>query len=90
MSATASSEATVRSRTRQIAHVREAISGGQEAVNRQLFHEAKRLARERQELLKEAGFKEIQYRVSATEGLALKADLSIPWNKLRALRTVTN
>ena len=60
VSSTAFSEATVRGRTMQIVRVREAISGGQEAVNRHLIHEAKRLAGERQELLKEAGFQEIQ------------------------------
>ena len=78
MSSTASSEATMRGRTTQIARVHEAISGGREVVNRQLIHEANRLARERQELLKEAGFQEIQYRVSATEDLALKPNISIP------------
>lgn len=50
----------------------------------QLQAEVKMLtSEERQDLLKSAG---ITVDIPAEQGLAIKADLAIPWNKLRVIR----
>ncbi len=51
----------------------------------QLTEEVKRLKKcERQQLLKDVG--QIKVTVPALDGLAMKANLNLPWNKLRSLR----
>ena len=62
--------------------VREVVSGGD--CNRQLQLEVKRLPHEdRLELLRNAG---LNLHVPEGQGLAMKCDVGLPWNKLRALR----
>lgn len=63
-------------------NVRDLISSGDAQF--QLQEEIKHLSKEeRQDLLKKAGF---TLEVSPEQGLAMKADLGIPWNKLRIIR----
>lgn len=63
---------------------REAISGGRDGASRQLQVEVKAMPKEdRQKLLEEAGF---GIEMDATQVLAIKADLAIPWYRLRILR----
>ena len=63
---------------------REAISGGREGASRQLELEVRALSKEdRQKLLEKAGF---GVEMDATQVLAIKADLAIPWYRLRILR----
>ena len=63
---------------------REVISGGREGASRQLELEVRALSKEdRQKLLEEAGF---GVEMDATQVLAIKADLAIPWYRLRILR----
>ena len=58
--------------------VREVVSGGD--CNRQIQLEVKRLPREdRQQLLRSAG---LNLRVPEGQGLAMKCDVGLPWNKL--------
>lgn len=59
--------------------MRDLVSGGDSTS--QLREEIRHLSRsERQELLHSAGF---TLEIPAEQGLAMKADLGIPWNKLR-------
>ena len=77
------SNKTLHRRTEEIGHVRSLISGG--AVLEQLQHEVHALSKDdRLKLLQEVGL--LKADVPADEGLAMKADLSLPWNKLRILR----
>ena len=63
--------------------VREVVSGGD--CNRQLQLQVKRLPREdRKQLLCSAG---LNLHMPEGLGLAMKCDVGLPWNKLRALRT---
>lgn len=63
-------------------HVRELVSCGDSAT--QLMKEIKQLTKsERQELLFNAGF---TLEIPPEQGLAMKADLGISWNKLRILK----
>ena len=67
---------------------REAISRGRESASRQLQLEVKAMPKEdRQKLLEEAGF---GVEMDATQVLAIKADLAIPWYRLRILRRYMN
>lgn len=76
------SKDTLRRRTNEIAKVREVISGGDTA--QQMRNEMKRIPKEeRTELMQEAGF---HVHIPAEEGLAMKADLCLPWNKMRVMR----
>jgi hypothetical protein len=62
--------------------VRERVSMGASSV--QLQVEVQSLTKdERQQLLRDAGF---SVDIPAEVGLALKADLGLPWRKLRMLR----
>ncbi len=75
---------TLRRRSEILSSVRENVSGGTLPAKRQLAHEVHRTTpEERQELLRKA---KITPTVTEEEGLAMKADLSIPWSKLRHLR----
>lgn len=65
--------------------LREVISKGSSAD--QLQHEVKALTKDdRQSLLEQAKIQSFTATVSTNDVLAMKADLSIPWNKLRLLR----
>ena len=85
------SDRTVRQRTAVIERIRAVVSGkdaGDVSSRAQMRHEVARLPREeRRVFLRDAGLS-----VPSTDslapgtGLALKAELALPWNKLRALR----
>ena len=80
------SDRTLKRRSSEIAHVRDVISGGPSGSSAQHADELRRLRREQQEdLLREAGLAPKGKATSGT-GLALKADLHLPWYKLRKLR----
>ena len=73
---------TVLNRTRTLSAVREIASCGDSTS--QLSAEVKALSKtERQDLLQQA---QLPISVPASDALAMKADLALPWNKLRVLR----
>ncbi len=75
---------TVRARTSRLVHVRESLSGGKTGAKRHLVDELVATdAAVREGILKEAG---ITPCISAGEGLAMKAELALPWERLRVLR----
>ena len=80
-----SSEASARTlkrRTEMISRVRYITSGGDNMV--QLASEIQSLTKaEREELLHNA---QLPIIIPTSQALAMKADLGIPWNKLRILR----
>lgn len=82
-----SSEATsqtVLSRTRELKQHREVLSGGDQSF--QLAREVKACSlEEREQILMElhSGMKVV---IPTSHALAMKADLGIPWSKLRAIR----
>ena len=79
---TSVSSKTVARRTKAITTVREVVSGGDSS--RQLQMEMKSLpCKEREQLLHGAGF---GVSVPVGQGLAMKCDVGLPWNKLRVLR----
>lgn len=62
--------------------IRDTLSKGESSI--QLKYELKSLTSvEREELMKEANF---QVSIPPEQGLAMKADLCIPWKKLRLMR----
>ena len=66
----------------KIAQFREKINLGDK--KEQMAHEVKRLGREeRDDIMKAANF---TITILPEQGLAMKADLCIPWNKLRLMR----
>lgn len=76
------SKKTLMRRTQEIQDLRDVISGGD--LTCQLQSELHCLSRdERQQLLKDSG---LTLDVSAEQGLAMKADLALPWNQLRIIR----
>ena len=79
------SRRTIKRRTHELQQVREFISGGRDAAHQQLASEVLQLSRvERKELVKEAGL--VASDLPVEHGLAMKADLGLPWNKVRTLR----
>ena len=63
---------------------RMSISGGSDDSRKQLQAEVRALPKEeRQKLLSEAG---VGVEMNATQALAIKADLAIPWYRIRVLR----
>ena len=73
---------TLGRRTKRIGKVRTCSSRGEDAA--QMAHEVKSLSKEeREKLLSDA---QLPIHIPCNEALALKTDLSIPWNKLRVLR----
>lgn len=73
---------TLNRRTETISKVRSVISGGDNMT--QLASEIKSLTKaEREELLLDA---QLPVVIPTDQALAMKADLEIPWNKLRILR----
>ena len=73
---------TAARRTKAMSKVREVVSAGDSS--RQLQLEVKQLPlEERQQLLRGSGFLSS---VPVGEGLAMKCDVGLPWNKLRVLR----
>ena len=63
---------------------RKSISGGSEESQKQMQIEVRAIPKEeRQKLLSEAG---VGVEMTASQALAIKADLAIPWYRLRVLR----
>ena len=75
------SSKTLSRRSTQLGHLRKVISGGDVAL--QLQSEMKALSREeREEVLQSAHLPVV---VPTNHALALKADLALPWAKLRVI-----
>ncbi len=76
---------TIQRRAHCLSTIRTAISGGSgEDTVTQLRSDIRCLSKEeRQELLRSAGLPIV---IPSDHALALKADLSIPWSKLRVIR----
>ncbi len=73
---------TVRRRSNEITRIRESLSVGDTTI--QMGNEIKLIPKEERDILmKEAHF---TVTISPEQGLAMKADLNIPWNKLRVMR----
>ena len=76
---------TVSNRTQELNEHRRVCSGGDQGF--QLGHEVKTCCttEEREKILKElqGGFKVV---IPTSHALGMKAELGIPWNKLRAIR----
>lgn len=73
---------TIARRNKALDHVRDLVSCGDSGS--QMREEIQHLSKqERQALLHEEGF---TLNIPEEQGLAMKADLGIPWNKLRVLR----
>ena len=85
----ASSEAsrkTMHRRTQQLGSHRDLVSGGESTV--QLRDEVRAMSKEdRRALLLDGGF---SIDVPPEYGLAMKADLALPWTKLRVVRRYTH
>ena len=76
------SSKTIHRRCQEMECVRDLVSSG--SSPQQLAEEVRVLSSdERQKLLTDAGF---SIEIAANKGLAMKADLGIPWNKLRVIR----
>ena len=76
------SKRTIEQRTEVLCSVRQIASGGDSSA--QLAAEVKALTQtERDDLLQQA---QLPVVIPANHALAIKADLGIPWNKLRILR----
>ena len=76
------SKHTIRRQSHEISKVRQALSVGD--VTQQMADETRLLPKEeRNELMKEANF---NVYIPPEEGLAMKADLCLPWKKLRLMR----
>jgi hypothetical protein len=77
-----SSTSTLRRRSNEMSRVRKVLSVGDESV--QMSQEIRMIPKEeRNELMKNANFHIV---VPPEEGLAMKADLCLPWKKLRMMR----
>ena len=82
VSSSEASRRTLKRRTEQIGRIRSLSSGGDSTA--QLRAEIKSLSKEeREELLQQAG---LPVHIPIDHSLAIKADLGIPWRKLRILR----
>lgn len=78
---------TVRKRTQSLSNVRFAVAGGDSVA--QIAHEVQSQERaDREKLLSEIKKVDgnILVRIPVRTAVALKADLTIPWSKLRELR----
>ena len=78
------SRKTVRNRTEEVSHYRRMVSG--DCGKEQLKDEMKVLDPDERKQLVESGAFATSAVVSAENTLAFKADLQIPWNKLREMR----
>jgi cystathionine beta-lyase/cystathionine gamma-synthase len=76
---------TIRKRSHSLASVRSAVSAGDDTT--QLAHEVHSCHQEeRKKLIEEIRRTEGGFRISVEQSVTLKADLSIPWSKLRTMR----
>ena len=75
-------QTTKRIRSNNISTYGQRVAGGDSSTAIQLADELNRTAQaERTELLQQAGFRVGMTEVTAVEGVAMKVDLAIPWNK---------
>ena len=75
---------TARKRSHSLANVCLALSAGDDTT--QLAHEIHTSGRdERQKLIEEIRQVDGNFRISVEQSVALKANLNIPWNKLRVM-----
>ena len=82
MSTCDASRKTIARRNKAMDRVRDLVSADDSST--QLKEEIQHLNKdERQDLLQNAGF---TLEIPAEQGLAMKADLGLPWNKLRVIR----
>ena len=82
VSSSEASSRTLRRRSQQLDRVREVVSGG--SSTDQLQHEISHLSKEsRDAILGEAS---LPIQIPVDHGLAMKSDLQLPWNKMRAIR----
>lgn len=78
---------TVHNRSKHLIHLRGRISGqGSSSSQVQLQDEIKVLNKEEREELVKSLYNHTRTDVATEKILAFKADLSIPWNKLRTMR----
>ena len=76
---------TIRKRSHSLANVRLAVSAGDDTT--QLAHEIHTWSLdERKKLIEEIRWAVGNFCISVEQSVVLKADLSIPWNKLRVMR----
>ena len=81
------SEQTVRKRTRVLDSLTEAVCGSVEAMPVQRPNQLMQVkGSERQDLLVRAGFK---VEITTEQALALKSDMKVPWNSMRAWSRLT-
>ena len=81
----ASSEAssrTLRRRSQQLDRVRDVVSGG--SSTEQMQYEIAHLTKESREAI--LGEASLPVKIPVDHGLAMKSDLQLPWNKMRAIR----
>ena len=81
---TSSCTRTVKQRCRELDAIRSIVSGGEPSA---LMQEELRMLsdKERNDLLEKSGIS-TQIEISAEQGLAIKAGLSLPWFRLRHLK----
>ena len=82
ISSSEASQRTLRRRSGELDRHRSVSSGGAELA--QLSHEVQSLKpEEKRQLLEDMDFK---IEIPALTGLALKADLCLPWNRMRSMK----
>lgn len=84
VSSTQASSKTVRGRSRELSQHRKVCSGGEQAY--QLSKEVKDCSVEEREKILEDLQNGFKIQIPTNHALAMKADLGIPWSKLRAIR----
>ena len=82
VSSSEASSRTLHRRSLQLDRVREVVSGG--SNTEQLQHEIAHLTKESREAILDEASLPIQ--IPVDHGLAMKSDLQLPWNKMRAIR----
>ena len=76
---------TIYKRSHSLANVRLVVSAGDDTT--QLTHKIHTCSQdEREKLIEEIRRTEGSFRISVEQSVALKADISIPWSKLRMIR----
>ena len=84
ISSSEASRRTLKRRTDDISRIRDVTSGGESSA--QFQAEIRSLSKEqREQLLQQAHLPVV---IPTDHALAMKADLSLPWNKLRIMRYV--
>ena len=82
VSSSEASSRTLRRRSLQLTQVREVVSGG--CSTEQLQHDVAHMSKESREAI--LGEASLPVHIPVDHGLAMKSDLQLPWNKMRAIR----